>query len=505
MERSLIEQLRGLFGRSNVTTGENDLIHYSFDKCPRYLLQKKEENIGAVVVRPDRREYAYQLAHLISLTKEYRKKIIVRGGGSGVCGAAVPRFGPDTIIVDMTSIDSVTTINEKTGYVNAGAGIMGSKLEAMLYEKGFTLGHSPASLDISTIGGWAATRSSGQFSARFGTVEDLIRGIEVIFPDGSLSWIGVGNRERLQKFLRMEGTTGFITRVEMKIFPISKFRGFRTYVFKRNSLECVATALDNLPKIRKELEQKGVFISAVRIYDAVDWGMMAKPHKNPSSKPPSGLRCRIEKILLKHIRRYCKVVDMLLGDDFSMILVLESDSQEDLKRSLTNLDSCVEDWGGERDEDDIAESWYENRFHLKIEKLEKRYEYGLIVDTFDCQAQLPCSIINIYKAVRKQVRDYGLIGAHFGMDRENLYAYFTFAGVGDERIHGIVWTKMLEACYFNGGLTTHQHGIGSHKAGWENMLSIHCYGKEWFAKAQQTKKSLDPHNVFNPNNIFTAS
>src|SRR5439155_1515297 len=71
--------------------------------------------------------------------------------------------------------------------VRAQAGVNGMELERRLNQRGLTLGHFPSSLPVATVGGLVSTRSSGQESTRHGSVEDMLLGLTVALPDGSLA------------------------------------------------------------------------------------------------------------------------------------------------------------------------------------------------------------------------------------------------------------------------------------------------------------------------------
>ena len=65
-----------------------------------------------------------------------------------------------------------------------GAGVTGPDAERLLGEHGFSLGHFPQSFEYATIGGFAATRSSGQDSAGYGRFDDMVRGLRMVTPGG---------------------------------------------------------------------------------------------------------------------------------------------------------------------------------------------------------------------------------------------------------------------------------------------------------------------------------
>lgn len=78
------------------------------------------------------------------------------------------------------------SLDETNLLVRVEAGTMGQQLELMLNSRGYTLHHSPQSLGISTVGGWVATHATGQFSSRWGGIEDLTAALQVVLPQGEI-------------------------------------------------------------------------------------------------------------------------------------------------------------------------------------------------------------------------------------------------------------------------------------------------------------------------------
>ena len=51
---------------------------------------------------------------------------------------------------------------------------------------GVSVGHFPQSFDLATVGGWVASRGAGQYSTRYGKIEDMVVGLEVVLADGTV-------------------------------------------------------------------------------------------------------------------------------------------------------------------------------------------------------------------------------------------------------------------------------------------------------------------------------
>ncbi|TME72344.1 MAG: FAD-dependent oxidoreductase, partial [Chloroflexi bacterium] len=134
------------------------------------------------VVRPSGRE---QLAAVMRWAAENHVAVTPMGGGTGVCGAIGPARGE--LVLDMAAFDRVFEIDETNLVVRCEAGVNGYELEQQLNARGLTLGHYPSSLPGTTVGGLIATRSSGQESSRYGSIENMVISLEVVLPDGTFA------------------------------------------------------------------------------------------------------------------------------------------------------------------------------------------------------------------------------------------------------------------------------------------------------------------------------
>ncbi|HZN79170.1 MAG TPA: FAD-binding oxidoreductase, partial [Mycobacterium sp.] len=114
--------------------------------------------------------------------------IVPFGGGTSVVGGLDPIRGDFKAVVslDLRRLDQLHSLDEVSGEAELGAGLTGPEAERLLGERGFSLGHFPQSFEFATIGGFAATRSSGQDSAGYGRFNDMVRGLRTVTPAGVL-------------------------------------------------------------------------------------------------------------------------------------------------------------------------------------------------------------------------------------------------------------------------------------------------------------------------------
>ena len=145
------------------------------------------------------------------------------GGRSGVCGSSVPLFGG--VVLDLTAMSGIVGVDDTSLVVDVLPGTFGDLFEAQLQaDHGLTVGHWPQSMTLATVGGWLACRGAGQYSTRYGKIEDIVVGLDVVLADGSLIHTGGQPRQAVgpdltQLFVGSEGTLGIIVGARLKAHP----------------------------------------------------------------------------------------------------------------------------------------------------------------------------------------------------------------------------------------------------------------------------------------------
>ena len=129
-----------------------------------------------------------EVLSLINFAQRSKVQLIPYGGGTSVVGHIdVIKSKTPILTVDMTRMNRLIDLKSQSLLATFGAGVSGPDLEAQLRAHGFTLGHYPQSFEYSTLGGWVATRSSGQQSLRYGRIEKLFAGGKMESPIGELN------------------------------------------------------------------------------------------------------------------------------------------------------------------------------------------------------------------------------------------------------------------------------------------------------------------------------
>lgn len=231
------------------------------DWWPGALRVAQPDAEGSIVVRPDSIDATIATVRLLRGTG---LRILPMGGRSNVVGALGPR--PATAALDLRGLNRIDPVNRVDGTVRAEAGVFGGTLETSVGREGYTLGHYPQSLEISTLGGWISTRASGSFSTLYGGIERHIVGLEVVLADGTLVVQparprAIAGPAILDLFVGAEGRLGLVVAARLIVHPTPEARIFRSFL--------VTSMTDTLSCLR-ELIQRGATPAVVRLYDATE-------------------------------------------------------------------------------------------------------------------------------------------------------------------------------------------------------------------------------------------
>ena len=182
---------------------------------------------GLVPALPDgicRPRDAEEVAAVLARCAERGIRIIPWGGGTSVTGGVNVLAGDAPVMtLDLEHLAGLTALDQRSGLATFGPGTRGPAVEAALAEHDFTLGHFPQSWELATVGGWVATRSSGQESLGYGRIEDMVAGLELVGPDGRLRLptlpASAAGPDLGRLVMGSEGRLGVITEATLRVRP----------------------------------------------------------------------------------------------------------------------------------------------------------------------------------------------------------------------------------------------------------------------------------------------
>ena len=205
-----------------------------------------------------------EVRRVLEICGSERVAVVPFGGGTSVVGGVEPvRDGlGEVVCLDMSRIAAVGMVDERSLTAVIGAGARGPDVERSLGAAGYTLGHFPQSFEYSSVGGWVATRSAGQASTGYGTIEKLVTGLRLASPVGEVeahSFPASAAGPKLREMLvGSEGVLGVITESTLQVRRAPSERRYEGWMFR--SFEEGAEAL-------RALEQGGAVPDVARLLD----------------------------------------------------------------------------------------------------------------------------------------------------------------------------------------------------------------------------------------------
>ena len=454
-----------ILGENNVSTENIDILAYTKDSTLitlNWTIEGKIASLPDFITWP---ETIKQISEILILANQEKVPIIPFAEGSGVVGGAMPIYGG--IILDLKKFNKIIELNDKNLTITAQTGINGMNLERYLNSKGYTCGHIPQSLYTSSLGGWIAHRAAGQFSTKYGKIENIILGMEVVLPKGDIIRFkpiaGASTGPQLNKlFIGGEGTLGIVTQATLKIWPFPEKRALISYAFPdiESSFEAI-----------REILREQVYPAVIRIYDQQE--------------------------TFRHFGNVEKAKDKIM-----VVFVCEGKSRlVDLEKIVT-IEKCEKNSGINCGEGPV-EHWFETRF--RVTETSSMPPYKIVFDTIEV-ASLWENAAKIYHAVvnsMDKVKGNLLITAHVSHFYPNgVGIYVSFGGVPQKGISDLefyqkCWDTVIKAVLDSGGSIAHHHGIGINRSHWME--------REWgeaMKVMKAFKKLLDPNNILNPGKIY---
>ncbi|MCI9889922.1 FAD-binding protein [Micrococcales bacterium 31B] len=165
-----------------------------------------------------------EVAAVLRRASETGLKIVPRGSGTGLAGAAIAAAGE--VVLDLRGLNAIEEVDEANQVAVVQAGVINGDLDKHLEPAGLWWASDPASADISTVGGNIATNAGGLLCAKYGSTKQSVLGLEVVLPSGdvirtgSRTMKGVSGLDVTALMCGSEGLLGVITRATLKLTPL---------------------------------------------------------------------------------------------------------------------------------------------------------------------------------------------------------------------------------------------------------------------------------------------
>jgi alkyldihydroxyacetonephosphate synthase len=435
------------------------------------------------------------VAVVLRIAADAHVAVVPIGGGSSVVGGVEARCSPHqagVIALDTTRLDAVVKIDAAGGSATFQAGIDGPALEAALQAQGATLGHFPQSFEYSTLGGWIATRSSGQQSNGYGGIERLLLGVRVVTPEGILCTLPVprsaAGPDLNEAVLGSEGTLGIIVEATLRVSPAPAHRDDRAILF-HSFRDGVSAA--------REIVRQRVGIGLLRLSDAAETEVGLLQRHDPT-------------------RRFDATAWALgaltragWGEGRCLLLYgAEGGDRSAVRAASSRAAGIARSHGGFPLGRSPGRSWRRERFRTPYLR-DWLLEHGVGVDTFE--TALPWALVEEGHAAIVAALDAsavrhasgGVAMAHLSHSYlDGACLYFTVLYPLDPTEELAQWQAIkrdvTDAIVSAGGTLSHHHGVGRDHAPWLAAEK----GPLGMRLLAAMKQSLDPSGVMNPGKLL---
>ena len=408
------------------------------------------------------------------------------GGGSSVVGGIERPAGEQrpVVSIDLRNLNRVLEVDRTSRAARIQGGALGPDLEAQLKPHGLTLRHFPQSFELSTLGGWIATRSGGHFATLYTHIDDFVESLRVVTPAGvvetrRLPGDGAGPRaDRL--FLGSEGTLGIITEAWMRLQDRPTFRANLAAEFERFE--------DALAACRA-VSQAGLYPSNLRLLD---------PNEALYNGAGDGSR--------------------------TLLLVAFESADHALDAWIARAAECCRDHHGVVPEEvgtrsaaagareGAAGAWRDAFIRMPYYRdaiagmgvINETFETACTWDRFESFHQ------GVTRAVRGAMDSVGAGAGWVSLRFTHCYPdgpapYYSVTGPATRGQELEQWQAIKDAAsdavIANGGTITHHHAVGRDHARWYRQEQAPLY----LESLRAMKSTLDPHGILNPGVLFATT
>lgn len=465
------------------------ILHARGQSLPDWLAMKS----GNMGIYPDAVSYPESSDDVRALLDEAKKKdwvIIPYGGGTSVVGHINPLEDARPIItVDMSRMCRLLDLDEQSRIATFGAGVPGPLLESQLLAKGYTLGHFPQSFELSTLGGWIASRSSGQQSLKYGRIEQLFAGGRIETLDGSFdlptypaSSAGPDMREW---FMGSEGRFGIITEAKVRVTPIADQEKFFVAFLPTwgMALNCVRTMV-----------QAGIPMSMMRLSNVIE---------TETQLALAGHESQIN--LLEKFLKFRGA-----SDEKCMMTFGLTGNKAQNALSLTQIKKIIAKFDGVYTGTMLGKRWKEKRFMFPYLR-ETLWEKGYAVDTLETATDwdnvdfllnsIESNLKNALSEDNENVHVFTHLSHFYG---QGCSIYTTYVFRTADTYEGTLerWKKLKhttsELIVNNRGTISHQHGVGQDHAPYMAIEK----GPVATELLHHTSEFFDPNSQMNPGKLL---
>jgi alkyldihydroxyacetonephosphate synthase len=427
-----------------------------------------------------------QVTAVLEWASDARVAAVPYGGGSSVAGGIEPDVGDSyrgAVSVDLRRLNRVLEIDHASRAALIEGGVLGPALEDQLRPHGLTLRHFPQSFEVSSLGGWIATRSGGHFATLHTHIDEFVQGLRVITPRGvvetrRLPGDGAGvSADRL--FIGSEGILGIITRAWMRLQDRPRFRASAAVPF---------ASFEDAWRAAREIAQSGLWPANCRLLDH-DEAMI------------SGSGDGSRSILIVTFESADHPLDAWMTRTIEICRGHRGEVPDGANTTRTDAAAAHQGAAGLWRDAFIRGGHFHDAY-VRLGLIQETFETAITWDRF------PEFHARVLEATRRAVAGQcgqGIVSCRFAyLYPDGPAPYYTVVAPGMAGAQLEQWAAVKEAAsevlISLGGTITHHHAVGRYHRSWYDRQRPGL-----FAEALRgAKRVLDPAGIMNPRVLLDA-
>ena len=469
LDDAQLDGLRAIVGDDHVLVDDTTRTLRTRGKSTPDLLRARAGDLTDApdaVVRPDGH---VEVAAVLAWAAEHHVAVVPFGGGTCVSGGlAARRDGfAGVISLDLVRMKRLLAVDDVSMTATLQPGLRGPEAEALLAEHGLTLGHYPQSFEHASIGGFAATRSSGQSSAGYGRFDAMVVGLTAATPTGSLdlgsSPANAAGPDLRQLLLGSEGVFGVITSVTLRVRrapTVTTYDGWRWPSFVAGS------------DAMRTLAQSGLLPTVIRLSDETETAInLADPTSIGGADDPGCL----------------------------MIAGFEGTAEQVYSRRAA-VNAVLSGLGGTSLGEEPGQKWVRGRFDAPYLR-DALLDHGVLVETLETAtfwSDRERLYADVKAALQGSLGEGTIVLCHVSHVYETgCSLYFTVATrQADDPLAQWQAAKVAasDAIVAAGATITHHHAVGTDHRPWLAQE----IGEVGVRVLRAVKAELDPAGILNP-------
>ena len=456
IDDKIIDRLVEISGEKSVLT--DDIERYLYDETEE--LVRPEANKNCVVVRPSTYE---EVSKILQAANELGFSVLVRGGGTGACGAAIPT--KPSVILSMEKFNKILEVDKVGMMVTAQAGVSLFQLNEYLDKEVHELYFPCHPGDEGAhLGGIAVENAGGVRAVKHGIMRNYVKGLTVALPSGQIVKLGgklLKNNMGLDLMHLIVGSEGIlciVLEVIFKLHPRMEYTGAMVASFN-NAEDAVnsvaATQISGIVPLAVEYMDRDIAVKTAEQISG-NWPM------NDDGK-----------------------VDI--------IYMLESRAEDELYEMAERIDEIARENGGL--DCVIAESQKDQKNILDVRSAIYEVFKPIFVDSLDAAVPV-CHINDFLKDIDKIADKFATTSPRVGHVADgNFHNFILRSEDGStpdwaDEMRRDIYTAALKY----GGTVTAEHGTGKTRKAYLDMQ----YPNEVIDIMKNIKKAFDPNHILNP-------